>query len=142
MSVPCRQPNDTMTHEVFHASFAEYYFVLALGIKAQSGLISGTGRNPMGILMMGRTQLQSLSSILKAAFCLMWLCLLGCGECEQDYDCPGRLVCNKSLSQCERFVCKKDQDCGVGHICNENRCEQTTETGPNESVDDLELQGR
>ena len=48
MSVPGRQPNDTMTHEVFHVSFAEYYFVLGLGIKAQSGLISGIGRIPMG----------------------------------------------------------------------------------------------
>lgn len=49
--------------------------------------------------------------------------LIGCGECEEDFDCPGSRVCRDG--QCERFICRDHRDCPPAQTCASNRCRAT-----------------
>ena len=49
---------------------------------------------------------------------------LGCGECDNDFNCPGTDIC--SDGSCERFVCKVSVDCPPGRTCKDNSCKVRT----------------
>ncbi|MBV70340.1 MAG: hypothetical protein CMH52_03240 [Myxococcales bacterium] len=87
-------------------------------------------------------QNKQLTICWKSVLLVACLTVFGCGECEEDYDCPGMLVCNPSSNQCEAFVCRNNRDCEVGYTCSENRCEQSPETRQSGNADELELQRR
>jgi hypothetical protein len=47
----------------------------------------------------------------------------GQGKCEDDFDCDFSEVCNPATSKCEKFVCKKNEDCGDPKLkCESNKC--------------------
>ena len=64
--------------------------------------------------------------------------MYGCGECENDYDCPGNQICQAESNVCEEYVCTSDAECPPGHECTENTCRQTESRSP-QPADDLIL---
>lgn len=61
---------------------------------------------------------------------------IGCGECEDDFDCPGQSVCTDAV--CARVVCTRDTACPPTQRCSANACvptrAQSVETGPTVTV--------
>ena len=55
------------------------------------------------------------------AMCINGL-LVGCGECEEDFDCPGVQACDTEEGTCVALVCREATDCPPAHDCNGNRC--------------------
>ena len=69
--------------------------------------------------------------ILTSIIMLMSLFILhGCGECENDYDCPGHQICQSESKMCEDYICKDDSECSPGHVCRENACIQNESRTP------------
>lgn len=54
--------------------------------------------------------------------------LLGCGECEDDYDCPGQAVCTDAV--CARVVCTRNTACPPAQRCQANACVPQTPEAP------------
>jgi hypothetical protein len=65
--------------------------------------------------------------------------LLGCGECEDDFDCPGDRICR--AGQCEAFVCKRHEDCAPAQVCSRNKCRAAPTVEPPPSGDPIKLPG-
>ncbi|MEE2756082.1 MAG: hypothetical protein VYA30_05455 [Myxococcota bacterium] len=82
------------------------------------------------------------SGFWRAILLIACLSTHGCGECEEDYDCPGTLICNVASKRCEALVCRSHKDCEVGYSCTENRCQQSSEAPQTENAEELELQRR
>jgi hypothetical protein len=70
---------------------------------------------------------------------MLTLLAAGCGECENDYDCPGGQVCNSGSSTCEALVCGRDADCAPGQACRSNRCRAGREGDAGPAPDALVL---
>jgi hypothetical protein len=63
--------------------------------------------------------------VLLALALLALTLLTGCGECSDDYDCPGTRVCDPESSTCEALICRADRDCPPAHTCGDNTCTPT-----------------
>ena len=48
--------------------------------------------------------------------------LMGCAECEVDYDCSGNEICKVSVGQCAPVECSLDRDCPPDRYCSRNQC--------------------
>lgn len=66
-------------------------------------------------------------------------CVLGCSECEKDFDCPGTKVCNVSEGTCEAFACKSDRDCPPTRTCKANHCKANRPPSADDDADAIYL---
>lgn len=58
--------------------------------------------------------------MLRGILCALVGLLISCGECEDDFDCPGQSVCTDAV--CERVICTRDTACPPGQRCDGNAC--------------------
>jgi hypothetical protein len=97
-------------------------------------IVSRANRNRLAYRRLAERLAKEMS--ISAIFLALML-MLGCSECEVDYDCPGTQICNASSQICERFVCREDAQCPPGHQCQNNRCVQSQSKSPPDAVDDF-----
>lgn len=56
------------------------------------------------------------------------LLLVGCGECADDFDCPGVEVCTDA--RCERARCTRNEACPPAQVCRANACVEAAAAAP------------
>ena len=67
-------------------------------------------------------------SALRYAWIGLALLLSGCGECSDDFDCPGVDVCTDAV--CERARCTRDEACPPAQVCRANACVERRAVAP------------
>lgn len=56
------------------------------------------------------------------------LALSGCGECADDFECPGVQVCTDG--RCARARCSQNQACPPAQVCRDNACVRARPVAP------------